>query len=445
MIEARAEGGRIRPDLFAIAAIGAHLAIAFSLRVTAWPEVTTPGYLWSRGMLLYRDIKFQHGPGTIGTLALAFLAFGVHTWVVRLYAIVFPLAAHIMVLGSTRRFALVERVAASLFFLTAFFSLDGHAVWPTTVMTAVSLPIAAALSRDRVVRAGLLLGVAILFKQSNAYVLLFASIGLAIERRWRSAAVFALVSAIPYWTAAVVFSALGAGPEMLRWTLVVPLTIRPAFVTAVPSAFDATILLFAFLPTVADALLERPGDYEVRSRWLLLVAAGFAAVAYPRFGFLQTIAAVPCLAVGAARFVRRVSFRPLLRAGAYGLVAMFTLGRAAILASGGEFDRKVLFWDHEPALDRLVARLRVLPSDTPLHSTLWDNVLPRAELLPPGRLYVNPYFSWFFPVDDVGDRVQAALLRSGGVVVESGSAAPGEERIGPYRIYQVEPQAQPRR
>jgi hypothetical protein len=440
-LSVRGRDTRVRTrDLLLFAALAVHLALVLSLRVSAWPDVTTPAYLWSRGMLLYRDIKFQHGPGVMGTLALAFLAFGVHTWVVRAYAIVWPVIAHLFVLRYTRSFGLAERALASAFILAVFFSMEGNSNWPTAVMAAASLPIAADVSRDRIVRAGLLIGLAILFKQTAAYVLVFAFFGLALERRWRSAALLALVSCVPYWVTAFAFSFLGAGPEMLRWTLEVPLTIRPSFITARPSAYDASVLLFAFLPTVVDALLERPGEHEVRSRWLLLVAAGFAAICYPRFGLPQTLAAVPCLAVGAARFLRRLSLRPLLRAGAYGLVAMFTLSRAAILGSSGEFDGKVLFWNHEPALDGLAARLRELPPDTPLHSTLWDNLLPRAGLLPPGRLYVNPYFTWFFAVDDVGDRVQAALRRTGGVVVGYRSSRFGRDVIGPYRIFRVKPQ-----
>lgn len=432
-----------RPDLVAIAAIGVHLAFALSLRVTAWPEVTTPAYLWSRGMLLYRDIKFQHGPGTMGTLALAFLAFGVHTWVVRAYAIVWPLVAHLFVLRQTRSFGLPERALASAFFLTAFFSLDGHAVWPTTIMTALALPIAAALSRDRILRAGLLIGVAILFKQTAAYVLVFAVVGLAFERRWRSAAILLLAGSIPYWATVAVFAGLGAGPEMLRWTVEVPFSIKPAFVSARPTVFDASVLLFAFFPTIADSLLERPGEYSVRSRWLLLVALGFAAICYPRFTVLQMVAAIPCLAVGAARFLRRRPPLPLFRLAAYGFIVTFVVMRGVVLGSGRDFDGKVLFWNQEPALDALAARLRRFPPNTPLYSPLWDNVLPRAGLLPPGRLYVNPYFDWFFPVDDVGDRIQAALRAQGGVVVGYRGAPSDEDVIGPYRIQVWKPQSSP--
>lgn len=117
--------------------------------------------------------------------------------------------------------------------------------------------------------------------------------------------------------------------------------------------------------------------------------------------------------------------------------------RGVVLGSGRDFDGKVLFWNQEPALDALAARLRRFPPNTPLYSPLWDNVLPRAGLLPPGRLYVNPYFDWFFPVDDVGDRIQAALRAQGGVVVGYRGAPSDEDVIGPYRIQVWKPQSSP--
>ncbi|MDQ5858447.1 MAG: hypothetical protein M3542_09260 [Acidobacteriota bacterium] len=427
-------------DPLAIAAIVVHLALVLSLRVTAWPEVTTPAYLWSRGMLLYRDIKFSHTPGTMGTLALAFFALGVHTWVVRAYAIVGPLVAHLFVLKHTRPFSRPERALASLFFLSVFFSLEGNSVWPTGLLAALSLPIAAALSRGRIFQAGLLIGVAILFKQTAAYVLLVAMIGLAVRTRWREAGKLFLAGCLPYGLTLGLFAALGAGPEMLRWTLGVNLTLVPGVVSFRPGWYEISVLFFAFLPIVGEAILERPGEYDVRSRWLLVVALGMAAICYPRFDLAQTVGAVPCLAVGAARFLRRQPGFQLFRAAAFGCVLAVTVSRAFVLFSGRYFDGKVVFWNEEPALDALAARLRRFPRDTPLHSPLWENVLPRSGLLPPGRLYVNPFFTWLFPVDDVGERIQAAIRREGALVIEPASSSAGEV-VGPYAIRLIKPRS----
>src|SRR5262249_13437601 len=151
-----------------------HLALVLVLRSVAWPEVTTPGYLWSRGWLLYRDIKFLHTPGLMALLALAFRAFGPQTWVVKAFAVAGPLAAHALVLAHTRGLSVLRRVLVSAFFLTALLMSDGNAVWPTVLMTVLALPIAADLTRGRFLRAGLAIGAVILLKQTGAFVLVVA-------------------------------------------------------------------------------------------------------------------------------------------------------------------------------------------------------------------------------------------------------------------------------
>ena len=419
-------------DLFLFAALAVQLAIVLHLRVTAWPEVTTPGYLWSRGMVMYRDIKLQHTPATTGSLALAFLAFGPRTWVVRAYAILWPLLAHVFLLRQTRPFPLWNRALASAFFLAVFFSTDGNAVWPTVVMAAFAIPIAGALSRGRMARAGLLLGVAILFKQTAAYALILAAAWLLIRRRRRDAATLFGFACAPYFVTLAVLSLFGAGTAMLRWTVLVPFTIHTDLVVFRPSIGTAAALLFGFVPLAVDAALEKPGERAVSSGWLLLVAVGLVLICYPRFQVLQTVASVPCLAVGAARLMDRRP-RALGRAAA-AFVAVLALSRGAILALGADWDGRVLFWDDDPALNSVIERLRMMPKTTPLYSELWGNVHPRAEMIPPGGIYQHPWFPFFLGVDQTGERMRRANATPGTVIVGYRDSRPAVETIGPYAI-----------
>src|SRR5215468_9429676 len=151
-----------RARVFEIGVLLLHLALVLVLRSVAWPEVTTPGFLWSRGWLLYRDVKFLHTPGLIGVLALAFRIGGPQTWIVRAFAIAGPLVGHGFVLRYTRGLPVFRRVLVSSFYVVSMFVADGHAVWPVAVMAALSAPIAVALTRERWWRAGLLIGAAIL-------------------------------------------------------------------------------------------------------------------------------------------------------------------------------------------------------------------------------------------------------------------------------------------
>lgn len=419
-------------DLLLPAALALHLALALSLRTDAWPDIVTPAYLWSRGLLMYRDIKFQHTPGTIGTLALAFSLLGVRTAVVRAYTVAGPLLAHVFILRETRPFPPAKRMLASAFFLVCLFSFEGNAVWPTVLLCTMAIPIAAALAHERMRSAGLQIGFAILFKQTAAYLLLLATVYLCVRRRFREAATLFLAASIPYLVTLVLFATLGAGGDMLRWTVQVPFKIRPEIAYVLPPPFPLFLLLTAFAPAAAEALLERSGEYKTSGRWLLAVAAGFALMCLPRFGMVQTVASLPPLAVGAARLMRRR--RRWLQPAAVAFVATLTLSRGLALWTGEERDGKVRFWNDEPALNALIARLRLLPGETQLHSELWENVLPQSGLLPPGRVYVHPWFTWFFPVDRIGERVRRAAETPGTVIVGYRGLRPYGEAVGPYSL-----------
>src|SRR5205814_7002016 len=118
-------------------------------RLIAWQEVTSPAYLMSRGLLLYRDIKFVHTPGLMAMLAVAFRVFGVHDWVLRTFGVFWGLLAHALVLRETRGGRILSRAAASAVFLALFFSWSGSSIWPTTILAALPLPIAREPSRGR--------------------------------------------------------------------------------------------------------------------------------------------------------------------------------------------------------------------------------------------------------------------------------------------------------
>jgi hypothetical protein len=420
------------PDFLGLGAVLAHLLVGLMLRTIAWPEVTTPAYLWSRGLLLYRDVKFVHTPGTIGLLALVFALFGVGTGVVRVFALAFPLLAHWQLLKQTRAFSPLSRILASAFFLVLLFEWQGNSVWPSALLTAFALPIASLFARRRVAAAGCLIGAAILIKQTAAYVLLLAAARLLWEKRVREAGKLVLCASVPYALGAAVFALLGSGPDYLRWTILVPFTILKGVIDARPGPQFLLQLGIAFSPLVLYALRERREDARREAAWLLLTAAGFALMAYPRFMFLHVLPAVPCLALGVARLLEQPG--RWLAVFSRGLVATLVLGQAAMLAAGESFDGKVLFWNEPPAFEALVRRLRRFPAGTPLSANIWDNVLPRTGLLPPGRLYYHPWLAYLGAVDSLHERVGRAAAQPGTVVVDYRRVGNRGEILGPYSI-----------
>jgi len=49
-------------------------------------------------------------------------------------------------------------------------------------------------------------------------------------------------------------------------------------------------------------------------------------------------------------------------------------------------------------------------------------------------VYEHPWFDWFSPVDDTGERLRRANARRGVVIVGMRGASPSAEAVGPYSI-----------
>jgi hypothetical protein len=412
-------------------ALAAHVAAALVLRTVAWPEVTTPAYLWSRGFLLYRDVKYLHTPGLIGLLALCFRVFGPATAVVRIFALFGPLAAHAQVLVETRALSIPRRILVSAFFLICLFVSNGNAVWPSALMAPLALPIVRSLAGERWRRAGLAIGIAILLKQTAAYVLIAAALVLLIRRHARAGLELSLFAALPYAVVLGGFALAGAGGEMVRWTVAVPFQVQE--VTFGASVFTVSMMAAGFVPLLI-VLAQSKGARQTETVWLLVVAAGLTLLSYPNFLLMQTVAAIPLLAVGAAR---ALTFRGRLSPAIPAFLLLYTVSRGIVLAAGESFDGRVLFWNDDPDFNAVIERLRRRPETARVHSELWGNVLPRAERLPPGRIWVHPWLRWYFPVEDCREQVLAAARAPGTVWVGYRDALPQGERVGPYAIWKV--------
>jgi hypothetical protein len=375
---------------------------------------------------MYRDIKFVHTPGMIGLLAVMFRVFGVHRAVLHAFSLIGPLAAHGILLREMRTFSLTNRAIGSLFFLSFFYGWNGNSIWPVPLIAALAIPVARALEDDRFSRAAILIGMMILFKQTSAYLLVIVVIRVLIAGKPKRAAAIAGLAGLPYFIAAALFTLPGAGRDYFLWTLVIPFSTSGAIAT--PPAFgDIVKIGVCFLPLIGWTFVREsprrgPG-------WLLTTTVGLTLIVVPRFDFLEAVAAVPCLALGAGRWMEQGARLPraIRRAVSTTIGASF----AATVALGGTFDGSLLFWNGEPSFERLIREIRRMPS-APLVSEIWENVLPRTGRLPPGRLYFHPWLYYDGPVEHVAERIQRAAKKENAIVV-SFSPPPSEvRRSGPY-------------
>ena len=433
-------GARSPARLFVIGA-AAFLAglVPFLVRVRAWPEIAAPAYFVSRGGLLYDSIFFPHTPLLISTMAGLGALFGFSAFLFRAMLAVGLAATAALVAGGLERergFAVAAAASVGLAVTLLWEAyLGGFAVWPDVLMAPLVLGAALLLerhevapSRRRWIAAGLCLGIAILVKQTSAWVALGA-MAWAISRRKRPAEIAGLAAAIalPYAAFAVLWAAAFRTSAHVYWTLVVPLFSSHAAEIRTTSGLwsDAHEALAPFLVVPAVLLLERAAARRRPSPmpWMIVATAGMA---WPRGDLLHLTAAVGLIAFLTARCVLLVIaavrrwHAGALRVGALaagtGGAALLVIALGVAGVGGGaqladEWGGEVFYWD-DPLTDILSAEVAAKAppgSAVFLYNTNRDNLYARTGTTTPGGLYVNSSFWFYFNKRGVGERVTNAL------------------------------------
>lgn len=419
-------------------------AVPFLVRIRAWPEIAAPAYFLSRGGVLYDTIFYPHTPVLIATLAALGRLVGFSGGLFRgAVSASMAATAAVLVLGLERRrgfsFAAAVGVASAILWQA---HMEGLAVFPDPLLPPVILGAAILLERSETARSrgplvagGFLLGIAILVKQTSAWVALAALVWIVLRRRpLRDAAALAGSIAVPYLLFVLLWGAWFRTTAHVYWTLVVPVfSSHAAEIRDTGGLADAYEALGPFLVVPAVVLLELAAGTRRLSAPVVL-AVGVIGMAWPRAGLLHLSAAVGLIAFLTARScLLAVSIfgrwhagelpRPRLAAGVGG-AALLVSGLGVALLSGGsilaeERGGEVFYWD-DPLTLLLEKELRAhaSPGQTVfLYNTNRDNLYARTSTRPPGGIYVNTSFWYYFDKGGVGRRVTDSLREFPGWVL----------------------------
>lgn len=428
--------------MYAVLAAGVLGLIPFFVRVVAWPEMVTPSYFVSRGAVLYDQVIVPYTPALVLLVAALGKAFGFSGPLFRaVIAVSLAATGALVALSTLRRRCTPGRIA--LVFLVGLplaaawtLQFDGPALWPDPFLAPLLLAAGLVLEEgDRrgdpssMRSGGLLLGLAILVKQTSAWVVLAALVWACLAARRRSLGsslrLFSWAAA-PYAVFVITWGILYRTTAHVRWTLLLPLAGHAAEIGTRPDAAD--------LKEVVAPLLVFPAGFLIafmlrRRLWtspLGFFAIGAAGMTWPRWGLLHLAGATGLLAVLAVRALRTLAVAALrmrrrramrlpamsLSAGAGLLVvhvAVALFGAWALLR--GDIGGGVHYWDNADvdAATQLV-RKRVGPGGTFLNvSSARETVYVKSGTHPPGNLYVNTAFWFFLNKDDLDGRLVRAL------------------------------------
>lgn len=442
---------RVRPRVIASAAALLAFGLPFLGGVVAWPEIVVPAYYTVQGSLLYDQIFFPHTPLLILATAAggALLGFGPFLFS-SLVGMSLAASAALVVLGNKpgpkARESVFAAVAAVPLLALGVVYFDGPALWPDPFMAPILLGAGLLLERFErrgrrrdLVAGGLLLGLAVLVKQTSAWVSLAALVWILLRSRRRSpgsAALLALAICAPYGVFAAGWAAAFGTVEHVRWTLLVPIQMGRAkdnLNPISPELLHEAIAPLLGVPALllARAALPRRGRLRSALPWLVV---GCFGMSYPRADLLHlssTLGLATLASVRAFHVLRVTVTRRRARPGPLRTLATTSVAAALVVVFAGvtifgagplalsQVGAPTRFWDDETGreFDAIVTR-RVSPGDSlVLFNIPYDTLYVRSRTTMPGGVYVNTYLWDCVNKEGADGRVVEAIAGAPGTMV----------------------------
>lgn len=436
--------------LAALAAAAAGSSAAF-LGVTAWPEIVTPAYFVSRGLVLYREVFFLHSPLLICATAVLGWLLGFSGALFRvIVGVSIGATAGLLVVDAGRRRGRSAATGALLLgtplLLGWVVYTEGPALWPDPILASMLL--SGALVLERFERSGarrdlvlgfLVLGAAILVKQTAAWAGLAALAWLVARSRRRDPSTVVragLLLVAPCALFGLVWGLVFRTTSHLYWVFVVPLIHGRTGETAVPAdlaTVHEALALYLGFAALSLLALVLPAGRRLRSpvNW---IAAGGTLMAWPRADLLHLAGLVGLVTLVLVRAGALVPFlaRRLLKRGVSGSrLASFAVGSAlvttavAVAALGAgplgldRVGRSVVFWD-DSVTTRAAEDVRrhVRPGQEVLvFNARYETLYAITGTRFPGDIYVNAGFWYYLNKRGTDERVVEILRARPGLPI----------------------------
>jgi len=312
-----------------------HLLLSSSIHYVDEGHYLTYAWLTNKGWLIYRDFFDHHSPGLPFLCALAFSILGETFQTGRLLTAIFQLGITLLVfliskkmfgpgigLSASLAYALSEPIYGGLWMVTEpFYSF---------FLAASVLALSGGRGAPNILLSGLLIGIAILFKQSAIWALPAFALYLIFEKRPIPSIAFLFLGAsIPPLCLAAYFAWQGALGDLIYGTIGYNFFVIGSKTLGVPVPYELPWLLPLAAVGGYSLLTFRKGN-------ALLLAWFFAALldSFPEFRIVRLLPSLAPVSVLFALAIRTPLKQPVLRGGLIGLTVpvLFFLALAIGLA-----------------------------------------------------------------------------------------------------------------
>jgi len=424
---------RIRPQYILFILIAVHLLFLSGIRFFPYPELFIYSYLTEQGLVPYEQILDQHFPGVmffpinLASLGLAniFQTRVIHLFLVGLTQIL------IFFVGKRLFGSEAKALMANLLFIVWQPFLEGNVLWidsfiPPILLFSFLLLISSKEKGKELLYSGVLLGIALLFKQTVAPLIVLIFIYFILIKR----SLFDLKQIIlglfpPILLLLAWVTVRGIWSDFIYWTFTFNLTTFSEMGRKYPSLSSlvrsAPVILLPFAYIIYIKKKEK--DYIL----LFLFFLGSLAFAYARFDYIHLQPALPFAAILIVLIFNKIPNKlRKLSIALYIIVAVYLIKPIYLINKGNGV---VFFGDFERQLSNKVLTYAG-KGDTIFSLGTSPHVYYLTETLPPGRLFVFQ-FPWFMRIAE--ERILSGIISDPPkVVVRDESATTGGMKLIDY-------------
>jgi len=423
----------IRPIHILAAIIIVHLFILSRIIFFPYPELFIYSYLTDQGLIPYKEILDQHFPGimffpvNLATLGLA------NIFSMRVIHLSLVGMTQVLIYFTGKKLFNNERLALAGNFLFLIWQpfFEGNVLWidsfiPPILISAFYLLISSELKSKNLFFSGFLLGVALLFKQTVAPLIIFLILYLIIVKKLLYTLQFFIIGILlPIFGLVLWVSIRGIWNEFIYWTFTFNVTTFAEMGRKYPNISGLVKSAPVFLLPFAYLLYVK----KVNKKYILLFIFFISslAFAYARFDFIHLQPALPfAIILTMAIFTKFPGKYLYFFSAVYILVATYLVLPYYMFNWGKEV---MFFGELERNIAQKVSNYAG-KGDTTFSLGTTPHIYYLTETLPPGRIFVFQ-FPWFMQVAE--ERILSGIINDPPkVIVRDVSAIVGGMRLIDY-------------
>lgn len=302
-----------RINLLLIGLIGIHLFLLINLQFTAWPEMSSFPYLFSKGFTIYKDFVHPYPPFLTVILAGIYQVFGYKLIVLKLFTWVFIVVNDVLIYQIVKRFSKNEiaPILSLIFYILTQPFLDGNMLWFDTALVTPLLAGTYFAVRDfetgkksgkNLFISGIFFAIALLTKQTvMVFIAFLIFVTLMFQKKIKSVFMFISPIIISIGLLLIWIFSTQSLSYFLNWNFIFPAkywTVFPGYVRLMLTIQEWRILFLLMVPALVLITLKFK---EIVSNKIFLVIylfllAGVISV-YPRFSFFHFQSALAFCAI----------------------------------------------------------------------------------------------------------------------------------------------------